>query len=79
MLVLLTAFSMVTFAVIKKGPTSVPDADNPEWKKNGGDESMRTSLSMPSGTLLPDDQGEQTGLGSRSPAKSQPVEKPRAQ
>lgn len=78
MLVLLTAFCLVTFAVIKRGPTSVRDADNPEWKKKGGDESTIT-LPISGDTLLPDVVREQTGLGSGPPARSQPAEKPRAQ
>jgi hypothetical protein len=79
MLALLTAFCMVTFAVIKKGQTSVPDADNPEWIKKGGDESMSTTLPVPSGAILPEDLGEQTGLGSGTSAKSLPKSKPRDQ
>ena len=80
MLALLTAFCMVTFAVIQKGPTSVPDSGNPEWQKKGGDESMSTSVPMSgSAILLPEDQREQTGLGSGMPARPQPTEKPRAQ
>lgn len=78
MLVLLTAFCMVTIAVIKRGQTSVPDADNPEWKKKGGDETMSTTLSMPASALLPDVLSEQTGLGSGSSARSQPAGNPPA-
>jgi hypothetical protein len=72
MLVLLTVFCMMTVAVIKRGPTSVPDAENLKWKEKGGDESMTTTLPMPGGALLPDVLGEQTGLGSGASAKSQP-------
>lgn len=79
MLVLLSAFCMVTFAVIQKGPTSVPDTGNPEWKKKGGDESMSSSVPMSGGAILPNDQREQTGLGSGLPARQQPAEKSRAQ
>jgi len=77
MLVLLTAFCMVTFAVLKRGPTSLPDVDNPEWRKKGGDETMSTTVPMPGGGLLPDVLGGQTGLGSDASSKSKPADKPR--
>lgn len=73
MLVLLTAFCMVTYAVIKRGPTTLPDVNNPEWMKKGGDETMSTTLPMPGGALLPDALREQTGLGSGSSARSKPA------
>lgn len=58
MLVILTVFSMVTFAVFRKGITRSPDADDPEWKKKGGDASMAVISGAPD-PLTP----EQSGLG----------------
>ena len=78
-LVLLTAFCMVSIAVIMRGQTSVPDADNPEWKKRGGDETMSTTLPIPGGTLLPADMNGQPGVGGGSSSRPQAPEKLRAQ
>lgn len=78
-LVLLTAFCMVSIAVIMRGQTSVPDADNPEWKKRGGDETMSTALPIPGGTLLPADMNGQPGVGGGASGRPQAPEKLRAQ
>lgn len=72
MLIMLTAFSMVTIAVVKNGMTVRPDGGNDsEWIKKGGDSTMSTALPLSGSSLLPASIGEETGLGGGVPAKEQ--------